>query len=308
MMGGELMRTDRTDRQNCLKEIAKSISPTGTISHVPAEFLRDMKTYLNMSDSDIGLIFNVARTNVLRKRNTAIESKDVMQVPTPAAAPAPLPDSQGDEMMTLEEFISCNDLTPGAELEYLRQHGKAMLNKLPENSQARVTLYRLLVEKAEARQQQETEEVENNFVKLLSFFRFEYIPACKSAFDSTFKNLKREVAHGIFTQIWSYAQDRELVKAHDSEDEARIKDEIEKKALQYADNQGREFDMQDIFHETGMKFEPIKEAIDRYLARETGAPKLVGGGVVKQDDSKTGGAQYRQAERREQRENDLKKI
>jgi hypothetical protein len=278
--------TTKHKRTIFFEELAKSVDPRGTIAHVPGRFLQELKLYLNFSDEEISVLFGVSRPAINRKKKAAMTEPDT--TPPPAVS-APPPDSQGDEM-TLEEFMNAEDLSPDDEVQFLLKYGRKMMKTLPSNSREQLHLYKLLIERAETRQQ--ADKKRQNFVKLLNFFRFEYIPACKTAFDSTFKNLKREVAHGIFTQIWLYAQDRELVKAHDAEDEARIKDEIEKKGLQIADNQGREFDMHDIFHETGMKFEPIKEAIDRHIARETGAPKLVGGGVVKSDDSKTRGAQY----------------
>ncbi len=149
----------------------------------------------------------------------------------------------------------------------------------------------------------EISEGNNVALKLIEFFRNTAIPAIRTAFGVVFKNLKSEIAYGTVTAIFEEVEGRNILPREDFD---RIKDEVTKKAMAIAEQQSKDFDIADVFHDTWEKNQTIKDSIDRYMER-TGQLRLVGGGVGKLEDTKVGGAQYKQKAREEARAEEARK-
>lgn len=261
------------------KELAKAVDPTGTIAHVPGTFLTELKKYLNFSDNEIACLFGVSRPAIVRKRNAA-ETEVVAALTT-----------DGSKEVTLDDFMNLD--SPEGELEFLKTYGRKMLKTLPETSPVRMTLYKLLVENSEKRLAGEVEEGRELITALLTELK-EVCLESRDKVKDEFKALIRK----------SLAQFFEALDANPDKDPIAIRDSFLM--------QVEAFDACNCMREIFLSKPTLKKKLDEYTAKRedipTKAPSLVGAGVVKkglvkgEEASRPGGAQYKQAKRRKERE------
>lgn len=286
------MNTGKPSKLTALERIADDVPEKhhGTIQHIPQHFLADLRVHLGLTDAEIGTLFGCSRTNILRKRNT--EPKAAPAAPPPAlVASIPTDEQPGPQDATdlsMQDFLSRKDLTPSEEVEFLQQHGRNMLSTYPATSQARITLFKLLTEQAQARLESDVADGKQLVVALMR-------DLVQSAGEA-----RERIGIEIIKAI-RLAVDKFIVRVEDK----RADLEGEKKELI---RQIDLFDSGEVLREVLLIKPSVAKGLDRYMAREVVRPSLVGGGIVKAENSKQGGQNYRSAERRERGEREARGL
>lgn len=281
------MTTPKVSRIVFFQELAKNVHPSGSIGHVAGTFLQELKMYLNFSDNEIATLFGVSRPAIVRKRNAA-ETEPIVKTPT---------DNTGE--MTFEDFLNA-DLPSEKELEFLKMYGRKMLQNLPENSQARMTLYKLLIEHNEKKI---AGEVENDKANILLFLQElkQGLFEIQERLRDDFKTQIRKTLIMFFDEL----------DAKPEEDPVSLRDAFL--------SQIEAFEVSDIAKEVFLRKPYLRKVYEDHKTKHgediKAPPSLVGGGVVSRSlvegeeasKSKPGGAQYRQAKRRAERDEQREK-
>ncbi len=260
-------------RSDLWKELAKGVKPSGTIAHIPREFLRGLKTFLGWSDGNISVVLGVSRPAINRKINTA--DKESLTAP-PVTAPGE---------MDFENFVNAN-MTPEKELDFLKTYGRQMLSTLPPKSQARMTLYKLLMESSEKKMEQEAEEGKELMVALLNEIKGGFLESQAKVREEFKKQIRQTITRFI-----------EELDANPEKDPVSIRDAL---LIQV-----EAFDPCDLVRDIFLEKPNLKQKLDEYVAtrkEDVKAPSLCGGGIVGSPESSRGGQQYVQAARRAERE------
>jgi hypothetical protein len=298
------METSNINRSSCIEELAKSISPRGSIANIPGTFLQDLKTYLNLSDSDIGLIFSVSRTNILRKRNAAAENKEKLKAEFPATketaqAPATVAD-QSDDVPA--EF---SDMPTEDKIQYITRKYDRCIDGKEVLSKDQIAALKNRLEDLRTLQASQIEEGSRLISQILNVLLKDYVRNFKASYEAAFLRLKVDMVNALVDTTW-HALDRILEGREDSD---KLKDEVINKLQSMVAGLGNEFDPIAVFRETGMNHPVLKQEVDKYLATQRTTPGLVGGGIIR-DSTRTsvvGGAQYRQQAKEAQREEAARK-
>ncbi|MBI5634016.1 MAG: hypothetical protein HZA15_11120 [Nitrospirae bacterium] len=272
------------------QEIAKGVEPRGTISHVSARFLQELKLYLSFSGEEIATLFGVSRPAVERKRKAAATEP-------PAQEPKQAPPSPLDIDIP-PDFC---DMATDDKIAYITRKYDRCIDGQESLTKEQVAALKARLEDLRNLQAEETREGKELISRLLNVIYKDWIRNFRTVFEASFSTLKNNIAQNAFNAL---CEDKDKLREMlEAEDATIIMDSILHKLQGIVAGLGTDFDPVQIFSETAKKHELIKLQIDRYLARQQHEkPRFVGGGSVAAPDSIQGGAQARQSAKEELRQ------